>query len=99
MKLTYTVDYSKPEPGHEPQAENIESIRAAKQLASYLSVSAPPRHTRVTSSAGHVIAVYFDGRLQKKPPAMTGRTGIPIGWTTNNALRGDEGPGHFPEDL
>lgn len=28
----------------------------------------------------------------------TGQTGMPTGWTQNNALRGDEGPGHFPED-
>ncbi len=28
----------------------------------------------------------------------TGRTGVRTGWTVNNMLRGDEGPGHFPED-
>lgn len=31
-------------------------------------------------------------------PVDCGQTGIPKGNTVNNTLRGDEGPGHFPED-
>lgn len=29
----------------------------------------------------------------------SGLSGIPHGWTVNNMLRGDDGPGHFPEDV
>lgn len=39
-----------------------------------------------------------DGGFFRRETEDCGRTGIRHGWTTNNMLRGDEGPGHFPED-
>lgn len=45
--------------------------------------------------------IYDDGgfaRRESHDDAPRGKTGIRHGWTMNNMLRGDEEPGHFPED-
>lgn len=39
-----------------------------------------------------------DGGFYRRETEDYGRAGIRHSWTINNMLRGDEGPGHFPED-